>query len=95
MNVEEALEQAFDAYDKHAPWRGQQIADFLASLRANGFEIVPRKATEKMMRSACEIDCGLEVCDDAGKCAHDTRWQLYAETWRYMLTAAQEIDDGR
>ena len=103
MKIEEAITNANIAAnnvdeDLFSTWEKAckvVSAAFLASLRANGFVVVPVEATEKMMRSACEIDCGLEVCDDAGKWAHDTRWHLYAETWRYMLAAAQENDDGR
>ena len=94
MKLDTALHAALEAGPtKHAGRNDPETrAAFLASLRANGWVIAPREATEKMMRSACELDCPREICDAEGKCAHETRWKIYADTWRYMLAAAQGDD---
>lgn len=91
MKVEKAVKGAFRARVRAIAEDGDADGEFFANLRANGYEIVPREATEKMLRAMCELDCADRICQHHGKCQGDRIiLRRYAEAWEYALAAAQE-----
>ena len=87
-DMEKALDDAFDAYDKHAPWRGTQRADFLRSLSESGY-VVERDGDVDGLKA--DLDSVIAVIFKHGN-ERALNWlrMNYPRQYAAMLAAAQE-----